>query len=62
STSDGEYETSGFGATNLKVSYEPKDGLKFDIGVNNIFDKYYEFSEGYGEDGRTFFLNARYDF
>ncbi|WP_232088143.1 TonB-dependent receptor domain-containing protein [Campylobacter corcagiensis] len=59
---DEKYYARGFGVTNLKVGYEPFEGLKINAGVNNIFDKYYEYTEGYSEDGRTFFVNLRYDF
>lgn len=52
----------GFGVTNFKLTYDPMENLQVDAGVNNIFDKYYEYSEGYVEDGRTFFVNLRYDF
>lgn len=57
-----KYYAKGFGVTNLKLTYEAIKNLNLDAGINNIFDKYYEYAEGYGEDGRTFFVNLRYNF
>lgn len=52
----------GFGVTNLKLSYLPTSNLSFDVGISNLFDKNYSYSEGYPEDGRLFFSNIRYKF
>ena len=57
-----DHKTSGFGVTNLKFTYKPTEALSFEAGVSNLFDKNYEYREGFPEEGRIFFTNARYKF
>ena len=52
----------GFGVTNLKFTYKPTENLSIDAGVSNLFDRNYEYREGYPEEGRVFFSNIRYKF
>lgn len=52
----------GFGATNIKFSYKPTESLSVEVGISNLFDKNYEYREGYPEEGRVFFTNLRYKF
>lgn len=52
----------GFGVTNLKFTYKPTENLSIDAGVSNLFDRNYEYREGYPEEGRVFFSNVRYKF
>ena len=52
----------GFGVTHLKFIYKPVENLSFDVGISNLFDKNYEYREGYPEEGRVFFSNVRYKF
>lgn len=53
---------SGFGVTNLKLSYKTAKNIELSAGISNLFDKNYEYQEGYPEDGRTFFANVNYKF
>ena len=57
-----DHKTAGFGVTNLKLTYEPVESLSVEAGVSNLFDKNYEYREGYPEEGRVFFSNIRYKF
>ncbi|ERJ25931.1 TonB-dependent receptor plug domain-containing protein [Campylobacter concisus] len=52
----------GFGTTNIKFTYKPTETLSFEAGVSNLFDKNYEYREGFPEEGRIFFTNVRYKF
>lgn len=62
SDSEGKFDTKSFGVTNLKLTYEAIKDLNIDAGISNVFDTYYEYNEGYGENGRMFFVNLRYNF
>ncbi|MGP1485510.1 MAG: TonB-dependent receptor plug domain-containing protein [Campylobacter sp.] len=53
---------SGFGVTNLKFGYEMVKDLRLEAGINNMFDKNYEYTEGYPQEGRIFYANLRYKF
>nr|WP_314398803.1 TonB-dependent receptor [uncultured Campylobacter sp.] len=57
-----DHKTAGFGVTNLKFTYKPTEALSFEAGVLNLFDKNYEYREGFPEEGRIFFTNVRYKF
>ncbi len=57
-----DHKTAGFGVTNLKFTYKPTEALSFEAGVSNLFDKNYEYREGFSEEGRIFFTNVRYKF
>lgn len=60
-TSNGVQQTSGFGVTNIKTGYRIFDEkLLIETGVRNIFDRLYEYSEGFPEAGRTWFLQLNY--
>ncbi|WP_298058028.1 TonB-dependent receptor [uncultured Campylobacter sp.] len=52
----------GFGATNVKFIYKPTESLSVEAGISNLFDKNYEYREGYPEEGKVFFTNLRYKF
>ena len=60
--SEKETRLAGFGVTNLKLTYKPIESLSIEAGVSNLFDKNYEYDEGYPEEGRVFFSNIRYKF
>ncbi|WP_258522045.1 TonB-dependent receptor [Campylobacter hyointestinalis] len=62
SNSDGTYSPAGFAVTNLKLIYDVTKNLSFDLGVENLFDKAYAYTDGYYENGRTFVFNARYKY
>jgi iron complex outermembrane receptor protein len=62
-TSNGVQKTSGFGVTNVKTGYRLFDEkLLIETGVRNAFDRLYEYSEGFPEAGRTWFLQTNYSF
>lgn len=60
--SEKETRLAGFGVTNLKLTYKPIESLSIEAGVSNLFNKNYEYDEGYPEEGRVFFSNIRYKF
>ena len=47
---------------NMKASYKIKKELTVEVGVNNLLDRYYEYTVGYPEPGRMYFANIRYSF
>lgn len=47
---------------NAKVGYEIVKDLVLDVGVNNLFDKNYQYSYGYLEAGRVVYSNLNYKF
>ena len=55
-------EAGSFALVNMKASYKIKKGLTIEAGVNNMLDRYYEYSTGYPEPGRTWFTNMTYKF
>jgi len=57
-----KWQTGSFGITNLKFTYKPIQELSIEAGVKNLFDKRYEFGEGFSGEGRVFFANFRYDY
>lgn len=60
-TSNGVQQTAGFGVTNIKTGYWIFDKkLLIEAGVRNAFDRLYEYSEGFPEAGRSWFLQANY--
>lgn len=62
SQSSEDIKLGGFGITNIKFGYKPTDKLYFETGVSNLFDKNYEYKEGFPEEGRVFFGNIGYKF
>lgn len=51
-----------FALVNMKASYKIKKALTIEAGVNNLLDRYYEYTVGYPEPGRMFFASMRYSF
>ena len=65
STSDGKGNNptlGGFTLANFKISAHLPKGLTVSAGVENLFDKSYQFQAGYPEAGRSWFANIRYAF
>ncbi len=53
-----ERELDRIGLTRLQVRYDPRIDLSYMLTVRNLFDKEYEFTENYPEDGRTWDLSV----
>jgi iron complex outermembrane receptor protein len=51
-----------FALVNMKASYEIKKDLSVEAGIKNLFDREYEYTLGYPEPGRTYFLGMHYKF
>lgn len=56
SSSDGTQVAPGFMLANLKAGYRLPGGILLEAGVRNLFDRLYEYTEGYPEAGRTYFV------
>ncbi|WP_448192611.1 TonB-dependent receptor plug domain-containing protein [Azospirillum sp. sgz301742] len=56
------YRTGAHAIANLKVSYEVVKGFTAEAVVRNITDRNYQLIDGYPEEGRSFFVGARYQF
>ncbi|OPY61779.1 MAG: Ferric enterobactin receptor precursor [Syntrophorhabdaceae bacterium PtaU1.Bin034] len=62
SSTNGVQVAKGFTVVNAKAMYEITKGLQIEAGVQNLFDKNYEISEGFPMPGRTYFSNLTYRF
>jgi iron complex outermembrane recepter protein len=58
--SPGVREADAFTVANLKGSWDWRNGLVTEFGINNVFDEDYAYDEGFPEPGRNFFLNVQY--
>lgn len=62
SSTDGRRIASEFGIANVKLAWNVVRNTNVEFGVNNLFDRNYEYIEGYPEEGRNYFLNILYKF
>ncbi|MEJ2110162.1 MAG: TonB-dependent receptor [Acidobacteriota bacterium] len=53
---------SNFATMDLGVILPFYGGARFQIGVDNLFDRYYYYREGYPRAGRNWFFNMKYRF
>ncbi|WP_034387374.1 TonB-dependent receptor plug domain-containing protein [Comamonas composti] len=53
---------SGFGTTNLRARYKPRNDINLDVGVSNLGDKWYQFDDGLPMPGRMWYVNLGYKF
>lgn len=56
SSTDGSQVAHGFAVANLKTGYRFGNGTVVEAGIRNLFDRLYAYSEGFYEEGRTFFV------
>ncbi|MDH0648733.1 TonB-dependent receptor [Pseudomonas sp. GD03858] len=56
SASDGTQVANGYAIYNLKTGYTFANDLRIEAGVRNLFDRLYEYTEGYPEMGRNYFV------
>lgn len=54
--------TDDFTLMHFKADYRFLDNFSFEAGIQNVFDTYYEYDEGYAMPGRTFYLGMSVDF
>ncbi|WP_272522279.1 TonB-dependent receptor plug domain-containing protein [Providencia sp. PROV202] len=59
---DSEDKVRGFAKTDLRVDYDLGHGLSVNSSVNNLFDKSYEYTDGYIEEGRNYWLGIEYKY
>lgn len=62
SATNAYYRGGDSAVANLKVSYKPLDTLTVEAGAKNIFDADYATTDGYPEEGRSYFANVRVAF
>ena len=62
SSSNGAQVAGGFAVANLKAGYHLSGGSVVEVGVNNLFDRLYAYSEGFYEPGRNVFVQWRTPF
>jgi len=60
--SDSNEKVSGFGKTDLRLDYRLGKGISTSFSINNLFDKSYQFTNGYMEEGRNFWLGIEYNY
>jgi iron complex outermembrane receptor protein len=56
------YRTGSYAIANIRVDFTVIDGVDIGVGARNLFDDYYVLTDGFPEQGRSFFasLRARY--
>lgn len=59
---DSEDKVRGFAKTDLRVDYDLGHGLSVNSSINNLFDKSYEYTDGYIEEGRNYWLGIEYKY
>lgn len=62
STVSGSEESSAYTVADIRVAYRPIKDLELAIGIKNLFDEYYYYNNGYAQEGRNYYANARYTF
>ncbi|MBV1687133.1 TonB-dependent receptor [Novosphingobium sp. G106] len=53
------YQTGGYVTAGLRADYDINDYLTIGVGGRNLFDKYYVLTDGFPEQGRSFFASVR---
>lgn len=61
-STDGLQVAHGFAVIDSKLGYRFDGGLLLEAGVQNLFDRDYEYSEGYPEPGRTYLVQGNLTF
>ncbi|DAB37169.1 MAG TPA: hypothetical protein CFH80_01005 [Sulfurospirillum cavolei] len=58
----GSEESSSYTVADIRVAYRPIKDLELAVGIKNLFDEYYYYNNGYAQEGRNYYANARYSF
>ncbi len=59
---DENNKLAGYTKTDLRLDYDVGYGISVNASINNLFDKSYQYTQGYIEDGRNYWLGAEYKF
>lgn len=59
---DTDSKVRGFAKTDLRLDYDFGQGISVNTSVNNLFDKSYEYTNGYIEEGRNYWLGIEYKY
>jgi len=54
--------TKSFVVADFQATYQISGALELNAGINNIFDRFYYYAEGYPTQGRNFYTTLRYKF
>ncbi|HGN1207324.1 TonB-dependent receptor [Proteus mirabilis] len=57
---DENNKLAGYTKTDLRLDYDVGYGISVNASINNLFDKSYQYTQGYIEDGRNYWLGAEY--
>lgn len=52
----------GFAKTDIRMDYNLNHGLSINLSINNLFDKSYQYTKGYIEEGRNYWLGIEYNY
>lgn len=52
----------GFAKTDIRMDYDLNHGLSINLSINNLFDKSYQYTKGYIEEGRNYWLGIEYNY
>lgn len=61
-TTEGDRIADAFTIAGVRAKYQFDKGVIARLGVENLFDKNYEYQEGFPEAGRTYYANLSYQF
>ncbi|MCX4190581.1 TonB-dependent receptor plug domain-containing protein [Methylophaga sp. OBS3] len=61
-TTEGDRIADAFTIAGVRAKYQFDKGVTARLGVENLFDKNYEYQEGFPEAGRTYYANLSYQF
>jgi len=53
------YQTGGYVTAGLRIDYDINEYLTIGVGGRNLFDRYYFLTDGFPEQGRSFFASLR---
>lgn len=59
---DTDSKVRGFAKTDLRLDYDFGQGISVNTSANNLFDKSYEYTNGYIEEGRNYWLGIEYKY
>ncbi len=58
---DSNEKVRGFAKTDIRFNYDLGHGISINSSVNNLFDKSYQYTSGYIEEGRNYWLGFEYN-
>lgn len=59
---DSNDKVRGFAKTDIRIDYDLGQGISVNTSINNLFDKSYQYTKGYIEEGRNYWLGIEYNY